>query len=63
MIKVFRKIRQNLLSENKLSEYLLYAAGEIFLVVVGILIALQINNWNENRLNTNKGSNCIIKHS
>ncbi|WP_350290034.1 DUF6090 family protein [uncultured Croceitalea sp.] len=49
MIKFFRKIRQNLLSENKFSKYLIYAVGEIILVVIGILIALQINNWNENR--------------
>lgn len=49
MIKFFRKIRQRLLSENKLSTYLLYAIGEIVLVVIGILIALGINNWNENR--------------
>ncbi|MGS2727550.1 DUF6090 family protein [Psychroserpens sp. BH13MA-6] len=47
MIKFFRKIRQKLLSENKLSKYLIYAIGEIILVVIGILIALQINNWNE----------------
>ena len=49
MIKFFRKIRQKLLSENKFNRYLLYAIGEIVLVVIGILIALQINNWNENR--------------
>lgn len=49
MIKFFRKIRQRLLSENKFSKYLLYAIGEIILVVIGILIALQINNANENR--------------
>ena len=49
MIKFFRRIRQRLLSENKFSRYLLYAIGEIILVVIGILIALQINNWNENR--------------
>ena len=47
MIKFFRRIRQNLVSENKFSKYLLYAVGEIVLVVIGILIALQINNWNE----------------
>ena len=47
MIKFFRKIRQRLLSENKFNKYLLYAIGEIILVVIGILIALQINNWNE----------------
>ena len=47
MIKFFRKIRQNLLTENKFSKYLLYAIGEIILVVIGILIALQINTANE----------------
>ncbi len=51
MIKFFRKIRQQLLSRNKFSKYLLYALGEIILVVVGILIALQLNNLNENRKN------------
>jgi len=50
MIKIFRKIRQNLVMENKTSKYFKYAIGEIMLVVIGILIALQINNWNENRL-------------
>lgn len=49
MIKFFRKVRQKLLAENKFSKYLLYAVGEIILVVIGILIALQINNWNETR--------------
>ena len=47
MIKFFRKIRQRLLTENQFSKYLIYAVGEIVLVVLGILIALQINNWNE----------------
>lgn len=46
MIKFFRKIRHKLLSENKFSKYLIYAIGEIVLVVIGILIALKINNWN-----------------
>ncbi|WP_396637522.1 DUF6090 family protein [Maribacter sp. R77961] len=49
MIKFFRRIRKSLLSENKFSKYLLYAIGEIILVVIGILIALQINTWNEQR--------------
>lgn len=47
MIKFFRRIRQKLLSENKFSKYLLYAFGEIILVVIGILIALQINTVKE----------------
>ncbi len=49
MIKFFRKIRQTMIKENKVSKYLLYAIGEIILVVIGILIALQINNANEQR--------------
>lgn len=49
MIKLFRNIRQNLLLENKTGKYLKYAIGEIILVVIGILIALQVNNWNETR--------------
>ena len=49
MIKFFRKIRQSLLSEGKAGKYLKYAIGEIILVVIGILIALSINNWNETR--------------
>jgi len=47
MIKFFRKIRQRFISEGKVSKYLLYAIGEIVLVVIGILIALEINNRNE----------------
>lgn len=58
MIKFFRRIRKQLLTENpperapsvragKFSKYLLYAIGEIVLVVIGILIAIQVNNWNE----------------
>jgi hypothetical protein len=55
MIKFFRKIRYDLMEKNKTGKYLKYAVGEIILVVLGILIALQINNWNENqKLNTKK---------
>jgi len=50
MIKFFRHIRQNLIMENKTSKYFKYAIGEIVLVVIGIMIALQINNWNEQRI-------------
>jgi hypothetical protein len=49
MIKFFIKIRQNLIMENKTGKYFKYALGEIALVVIGILIALQINNWNQER--------------
>jgi hypothetical protein len=49
MIKFFRKIRQKMLTENKLSKYVIYAIGEILLVVIGILIALQINNFNNHK--------------
>jgi len=47
MIKFFRKIRYDLMEKNRTGKYLKYAIGEIILVVIGILIALQINNWNE----------------
>ena len=50
MLRFFRKIRQNLLAENKFTKYLFYALGEIILVVIGILIALAINNVNQKRL-------------
>ena len=49
MLKFFRKIRLNVLSEGITGKYLKYAFGEIILVVFGILIALQINNWNEQK--------------
>ena len=51
MIKFFRKIRYTLMSKNKTSKYLKYAIGEIVLVMIGILLALQVNNWNTERLN------------
>jgi hypothetical protein len=50
MIKLFRNIRKKLLAEGKTTNYLKYAIGEIVLVVIGILIALSINNWNQSRL-------------
>lgn len=51
MLKLFRNIRKKLLQEGKTASYIKYAIGEIFLVVIGILIALSINNWNEKRKN------------
>jgi hypothetical protein len=48
-MKYFRKIRQKTLTENKFGKYLTYAIGEIILVVIGILIALAINNWNNEK--------------
>jgi hypothetical protein len=60
MIKFFRKIRQNLLSENKFSKYLIYAIGEILLVIIGILIAVSINGWNEDR-KLKKAEQSILK--
>jgi len=49
MLRLFSKIRKSLLSENRFSKYLIYAIGEIVLVVIGILIALEINNQNDAR--------------
>jgi len=59
MIRLFRKIRQQLLSKDKYSTYLLYASGEIILVVVGILLALQIDNWNDQRIERIKELNYL----
>ncbi len=59
MIKFFRKIRQNLLSEGKTGKYLKYAIGEILLVVIGILLALQINNWNNDLVNQKTEKNIV----
>ena len=60
MIKFFRNIRKSLLTENRVSKYLLYAFGEIVLVVIGILIALQINNWNEKRKNKKEEKTILL---
>ncbi|WP_435622802.1 DUF6090 family protein [Flagellimonas sp.] len=60
MLKFFRKIRKDLLAKNRFSKYLLYALGEIILVVLGILIALQINNWNERRKTVDKQEKLLV---
>ena len=54
MITIFRRIRKKLADENKPVLYMRYAFGEIILVVIGILIALQINNWNQSQKELNK---------
>ena len=61
MIKFFRRIRQKLLAENRFRKYLLYAIGEIILVVIGILIALQVNNWNNERLQKDKEKEYLVE--
>jgi hypothetical protein len=52
-MKLFKEIRQNLINEGKLKRYLLYAIGEILLVMIGISLAFQVNNWNDNRIKKN----------
>ena len=54
MIKIFRKIRYDLMEKNKTGKYLKYAIGEIILVMIGILLALQVNNWNQQRMAAQK---------
>lgn len=61
MIKFFRNIRKKLIKEGKAANYLKYAIGEIVLVVIGILIALQINNWNEERKLKIEEQNTLMK--
>lgn len=61
MIKFFRHIRQSLLMENKTRKYFKYAIGEIILVVIGILIALQINNWNDQKKETKELHEYLVK--
>ena len=60
MIKFFRRIRQKLLTENKFGKYLIYAIGEIALVMIGIL-ALQFNNWNQNSKNKQNETYYLIQ--
>ncbi|PQB05571.1 DUF6090 family protein [Aureitalea marina] len=54
MIHFFRRIRRKLLNQERVGKYLIYAVGEILLVVIGILIALQVNNWNQERISRDK---------
>ena len=61
MIKLFNVIRKDKLSKNQFSSYLIYAVGEILLVVIGILIALKVNNMNEARILTDRMNDYLIK--
>ena len=61
MLKFFRKVKKRLLSDNKFSSYLLYAFGEIILLIVGVFIALQIDNLNEERKANNQGKKLIVE--
>lgn len=63
MLSFFRKIRLSLLSQNQMGKYAKYAIGEILLVVIGILIALAINNWNNERLKDNRDRELLSKLS
>ena len=60
MINFFRKIRKKMADDNKPMKYMRYAIGEIALVVIGILIALQVNNWNHKRLNNQKEIEILV---
>ena len=60
MIHLFRRIRQKLIESGSATKYLFYAMGEILLVVIGILIALQVNNWNENRKNVRQVNTILM---
>ena len=59
MIKFFRHIRRSLIEKNQMGKYFKYAIGEILLVMIGILLALQVSNWNNNRIERNKEANYI----
>ena len=59
-MKIFRNIRKQLAAENKVPAYLRYAIGEILLVVIGILIALQVNNWNDTRKNNKESRGALL---
>lgn len=61
MLRFFRHIRKSLMEQNKVRTYLLYAIGEILLVVIGILIALQVNTWNENRKIANEEQAILVR--
>ena len=61
MAKLFNKIRKTLLAEGKTTNYLKYAIGEIVLVVIGILIALSVNNWNQENKDRKLGEDYLLR--
>ena len=60
MLKFFRRIRRKLIDEGNLKRYLIYAIGEVLLVMIGILLALQVNNWNERNKEGNQEEAFLI---
>ena len=61
MFRLFRKLRTSIITSGRIKRYLLYTIGEIALVVIGILIALQVNNWNEDRKDKIKEKEFLIE--
>lgn len=61
MLEIFRKIRHNMIKNNKVASCILYAIGEIILVMIGIHLVLQVNNWNENRKQKVASNNALYK--
>lgn len=61
MITIYRKLRRNFLEGGKIQNYLVYALGEILLVMLGILLALQVNNWNEQRKEANQEDQYLMR--
>lgn len=61
MIRLFRKIRVKLLIENKFAKYIIYAVGEVLIVIIGILFAIQINHWNQQRLDEIKINRLLLE--
>ncbi|MCG8328702.1 MAG: hypothetical protein MI974_13510 [Chitinophagales bacterium] len=60
MLKLLRKIRRNSIDEGNLKSYLIYAIGEILLIMIGILLALQVSNWNQKRIEHKKELKALI---